>query len=441
MMPRRLLLSTLGLATVLSPLAARADLDAYVKAADNSFAWKAAGGAETAVGTVTLIDLTSQTWQGIPWKHKVRVYSPKNPAYPDAVLLFINGGSNDSQPKPEDDLVGFTLAQVCGTRVAMLPQVPNQPLWGGKKEDDLIGETFVKFLETKDPTLPLLLPMTKSAVRAMDALQQWGEKEGKPVKRFVVTGASKRGWTTWLTGAVDPRVVAIAPMVIPTLNMRAQTKHQLDVWGKYSEQIDDYTRRGLTEKFDQPEGQVLWKLVDPYTYRDRLTMPKLQINGTNDRYWTHDSVNVYWDDLKGPSYVVYLPNAGHNLAVNRDYAINGVGAFSRLVLSGRPLPPLTWTPERRDDGSLRLSVAAPGAKAVQFWTAATKDRDFRESKWEAAPPVAACAEPGQEPSYTGLLKKPAAGHALILGDITYEVDGVPLHLSTQVYEVGPKVKD
>ena len=125
-----------------------------------------------------------------------------------------------------------------------------------------------------------------------------------------MTGGSKRGWTTWLTGAVDDRVVAIAPMVIVMLNLGKQGPNQLKVWGKYSEQIDDYVERGLTEKTETPEGTKLWKMVDPFTYRDRLTKPKLLINGTNDRYWTLDALDLYWDGLKGPKYLVELPNAG-----------------------------------------------------------------------------------------------------------------------------------
>lgn len=420
------------LAALFCPRASMADLDSYVQKPDPSFSWKVESNADTSSGKVFTFDLTSQTWRDIPWKHAMRVYAPKEVAYPDAMVLFITGGSIGNKPSTTDDLLGITLAKLCGARVAVLPQVPNQPLLGGKKEDDLIAETFTNFLNSGEEDWPLLQPMVKSAVRAMDALQEWGAKEGKPVARFVVTGASKRGWTTWLTGAVDRRVVGIAPMVIPTLNMKVQMKHQLETWGFPSEQIIDYTQRGLTQRFDEPEGSKLWKLVDPFTYRERLTLPKLQINGANDRYWTHDSVSVYWNDLHGPSYVVYLPNAGHGLNEHRDYALNGVAALFRHAVTGRPLPKVSWESEPTDDNGVRLSVTAPGAQAVQFWTTESSSRDFRESKWTSHP-----AEKVDGVSIH-TLAQPASGHGLVLGDITYTIDELPYHLSTLIFETGAK---
>src|SRR5438093_4658446 len=107
------------------------------------------------------------------------------------------------------------LARKTRAPVAFLYHIPNQPLLDGKKEDALIAETFVRYLKTKDGAWPLLFPMVKSLVRAMDALQDFCKKElGLEIRRFIVSGASKRGWTTWLTGAVDPRVEAIVPVVI-----------------------------------------------------------------------------------------------------------------------------------------------------------------------------------------------------------------------------------
>ncbi len=40
------------------------------------------------------------------------------------------------------------------------------------------------------------------------------KKNGNNITEFIVAGASKRGWTTWTTGAVDSRVIAIIPVVM-----------------------------------------------------------------------------------------------------------------------------------------------------------------------------------------------------------------------------------
>ena len=430
----KIVTAAIGLVLLVAPTRpVRAGLDEYVKKADPAFAWSLLKADSSDAGTLYHFKMTSQNWQGIPWIHHLQVYEPAQVTYRDAMLLFITGGSTDNMTSEERD-IGFGLAKLCGARVAVLPQVPNQPLLGGKKEDALIAETFVRYLETKDENWPLLFPMVKSAVRAMDAVQAWSKEAGKPVPiRFVVTGGSKRGWTTWLTGASDPRVVAIVPMVIDTLNMKAQKAHSLEVWGKSSEQIGDYTSRGLNDKFDEPDGKHLWMMVDPYTYRDRLTMPKLLINGLNDRYWTLDAMNIYWDDLKGPKSVIYVPNAAHNLKVNKHYATNGIAAFFRHQISNRPWPQLSWKHNDGDQGALRLAITStPPPRSAKLWVALAETRDFRDSTWDATEMTIA----GNVAN--GEVARPAKGFIALVGDVEYETDGIPFHLSTQVRQSGAK---
>jgi PhoPQ-activated pathogenicity-related protein len=398
----------------------------YVAKPQPDFKWSVKSSIETKDGKIHEVHLTSQKWQDIVWKHNLYLYEPTNLATPNHALLFITSGRIDAPPKV-NHAMGMQLAKTAGSVVAMLFQVPNQPLMGDKVEDDLITETFLKYLETRDPNWPLLFPMVNSAIKAMDAVQQIAEKEWKrPIKTFVVTGASKRGWTTWLTSASDPRVVGLAPMVIDTLNFQPQMKHQIECWGVYSEQIEDYTKKGLVEVMQNQPEIPLWRWVDPYTYREKITQPKLIVNGANDRYWTLDALNYYWDDLKGPKSIHYVPNGGHGLEGGREQALATVAVFSRLTAQGKSLPKMDWNFTKTPTG-YRLDVKSD-AKPQQalMWSTTSATKDFRTSKWVSSPMT-----PTNE-GFAGAVLRPGAGHYALHGAMTFEIDKTPILLSTQM---------
>lgn len=371
-------------------------LDAYIARDEPLYKWeKVAAAAQAAppeiagnplvailAGGVEVheLRLTSQQWQGRAWQHRVQVFRPAKMEFPRTALLYVTGGGGSAL----ETMVGRALANATGATVVSLFNIPNQPLYG-KYEDALIAHTFQQYLETGDATWPLLFPMTKSAVKAMDAVGEYSREQGwSKLDQFVVTGASKRGWTTWLTGAVDKRVIGIMPMVYDNLNLQAQMPHQLESWGEYSEQIKDYTRLGLQEKMATERGGKMAAMVDPYTYRERLTMPKLIVNGTNDRYWALDALNFYVNDLPGPTNVLYFPNAGHGLGDQVPMLITSLSAWFRQVAAEKPLPRVELLKIAPQDGERRFTLTSrTELAAARLWVATSATRDFREAKWNA----------------------------------------------------------
>jgi PhoPQ-activated pathogenicity-related protein len=415
---------------------ARADLAEYVKKPDDAFSWKLKEKKEANGVQVWEIDLVSQKWHDVTWDHKLLVYLPKDAKPGKTMTLFNTGGT----PNFRWQYIGLEVARQSGAPVAVLYGVPKQPLFG-KSEDALIAETFVRYLETKDDSWPLLFPMVKSVVRAMDALQAFSKDEWKePLKDFIISGGSKRGWTTWLTAATgDARVKAIAPMVIDTLNMLEQMKHQKEVFGKPSVMVHDYVERGLIPLPDTEEARKLWKMVDPYSYRDKLTLPKLLLLGNNDPYWTTDALNLYWDDLKGPKWVTYVPNAGHDLQQDGrpdgGRAIAALSGFTRHIVADNPMPKLSWK-YAESDGKVRLTVeGSPAPKGARLWVAKASTRDFRESKWEERK-----ATLGKDGMVSGEVDAPKEGCLAVYGDLDYEIGGVKFNLCTQIRVVGEPVK-
>ena len=414
------------------------ELREYVKRPEPDFAWKKLATAETPHGVVHTLEVTSQKWQGIVWTHGLQVVVPKG-VKPQATMVLWNQGG---KPSAGSAVLALQIAERVQAPVAFLYGVPNQPLLGGKTEDALIAETFVKYLETGDGTWPLLFPMVKSVVKSMDAIQAFAKAEWQfDVTHFVVTGASKRGWTSWLTAATgDPRVKAIAPLVIDTLGFAAQMRNQLAAFGKPSEMIADYTRAGLIPIPDSPAARKLWAMVDPWAYRDALTLPKMIVNGTNDPYWPLDALNSYWGDLKGPKAVAYVPNAGHDLREADDggsrqlfpkRAIDTLASFCKSQVFDRPLPTLTWD-YAATGATLTLKPAGP-VKSVSLWTASSDSRDFRKARWTQS----------LAPAYSGgevalPVPAPSEKFTAAFGEVVFDFEGLSFHDSTQVRILEPK---
>ncbi len=363
-------------------------LESYINNRDNSYEWELYEKHELEDVTLYNILLTSQKWKDYTWRHHLAVLVPREIEHDGALLYLSSGNNSDEMPnwrKNDDGSIQFMeyIAKKNRAVTAVLFQVPNQPLFGNLTEDEIISLTFYNYKQDKDYSWPLLFPMVKSAVRSMDAIQEFTRNElNHEINGFLVSGASKRGWTTWLTGASDSRVEAIAPMVIDMINMPKSISYHLEAWGEYSPQIKDYVELGVAQDVDTEEGKDIVAMVDPFSYRDKLTMPKLIFNGTNDEYWPVDVIKLYYYDLPGENYLHYVPNAGHSLGDKRQ-AINALNSFFAETLLDEEYTQNSW--EVEEDGSeviVTIDVSAEELAGVQLWSAYSDDRDFRDNKFD-----------------------------------------------------------
>lgn len=363
----------------------------YLNNKDKTFDWRLEKSVRAEGLTIYQIVFTSQQWRGINWRHELIVMAPENVKCKDALLFITGGGNKDEQPRLHnlDDGLIKALGQIAVKNQAVTSiiwQVPNQPLFDDLTEDALISYTLHNFQNDGDFTWPLLFPMTKSAIRAMDVIQKFSKKELKlKVTHFVVSGGSKRGWTTWLTGASDSRIKAIAPMVIDVLNMPVNVDYQKKVWGDYSIQIEDYVKLGIAQQMSSSEGSEIVAMVDPYSYRKNLTMPKMIFIGTNDEYWPVDAVKNYIDSIPGNNHLCYIPNAGHDLG-DKTQALNTLSAFFGTTITDRNYPECRYT-LNDTNGKISLAVTTSPEKlsGAALWSAVSTDRDFRDEKWSSTP--------------------------------------------------------
>jgi len=417
-------------------------LDRYIAAPDTNYTYHLVKSIPGKGYNVEILEMTSQSWltekevNRTLWKHWVIITRPDEVAHSTG-LLFIGGGKNEPNPPggPDGNMVKIALATK--SVVTELRMVPNQPLiFGGdgheRVEDDLIAYTWDKYLRTGDERWPARLPMTKSAVRAMDTVTSFcAGTEGGQIKvdSFVVAGGSKRGWTTWTTAAVDKRVKAIVPIVINMLNIEPSFRHHWQAYGFWAPAVGNYVEQGIMDWQGTKEYRNLMKIEEPYQYRERFTMPKFIINATGDQFFLPDSSQFYFKDLPGTKYLRYVPNADHSLK-NSD-ALETLLSSYYAVLNRSALPRFTWTTEH--DGALRVR-AKDAPKTVKLWQATNPNaRDFRLETLGPGWTSTDLSDQGGG-TFIGRVSKPEKGWTAFMVELTYEPEGfpAPLKFTTQV---------
>ena len=304
-------------------------LDEYVHSIDESFEYKLIKTISGEGYKTYIVDLTSQSYltkddiDRTEWKHWLIIVSPDVIKHQTGMLV-IGAGDNDGKIPQGPDQLSVEYAKATNSVVASLGMVPNQPLtFSGESkprwEDAIIAYTWDKYFETGEDRWPLRMAMTKSAVAAMDAIQLIIEDmNGTKIEKFVVSGASKRGWTTWTTGGVDDRVEAIIPVVIDILNLEPSFEHHWSAYGFWAPAIQDYVDMEIMDWWGTKEMESLFELVDPFNVKERFEMPKLLVNAAGDQFFIPTSSQFYFDELPGEKYLRYVPNADHNVAEGTD---------------------------------------------------------------------------------------------------------------------------
>lgn len=355
--------------------------------------------------TTHLLQMTSQEWLDssratpVVWTHWMTVIVPDE-VDSEVSLLWIGGGSDSEEPAGGENRMLIEAALQTNTITAEVSRVPFQPISFSadtsdqRSSDALIAYGWRQFLESgaADDSAEWLarVPMTKAVMRAMDTLTEFSDTVAETTSRkFVVGGASKRGWTAWLTAAFDDRVAGVIPVVIDLLNVVPSFEHHWRSLGEWSPAVSDYENEEIMRWLYSAEFRRMMELVDPYSYLGNLAdIPKYVINAGNDEFFVPDSWQFYWDDVPGEKYLRTIPNTGHDVSGTDGYET--LISFYDAVLSNRQLPLFEWEVDATE-GIIRFETESENPpEEINIWSASNSDgRDFRLNvvyqAWDSQP--------------------------------------------------------
>ena len=105
----------------------------------------------------------------------------------------------------------------------------------------------------------------------MRAVEEFTRKESlADINGWFVAGASKRGWTTWMVGAVTcpdcPTILGLAPLVPIVPSLLPEVHRQWMSYGGFTFAFNDYIDAGLIDQLDGEAFGNAMKIINPIHY-------------------------------------------------------------------------------------------------------------------------------------------------------------------------------
>ncbi len=305
-------------------------------------------------GSVRMIiaEFKSVEWGGSTWTHTMIYLEPQPPR--SNLALLTAGGFGPNPNATFRYIVRFSLAS--GVPVAIITKVPNTP--PGMDESLLLALSNVRALKTGDLRLSLLYPMAQAYIKAASLVEKLAPH---PPSGFVISGGSKRGWTTWIVARHDPRVVALIPRSFNVADIALVKEAQLDAYGEL---------RGGSKFFRSAAGEGnltslpgyhgFLQEYNPVSWINEVKdKPILVIMGTNDELFP-PGLEATYIHLHPNIHVAYLPNASHTGVHGLEETWATIFSFIKHIEEERPWPEVGIDVERIGN-VLAVNASAQGA--------------------------------------------------------------------------------
>jgi len=185
--------------------------------------------------------------------------------------------------------------------------------------------------------------------------------------------------------------------VIDPLNLEPSFEHHYRSYGFWAPAIAEFERAGITRWAGTPQFAALIRSEDPYSYRDRLTMPMFHRQCRRRPIFSARLLKGEFVD-----------------------AAESIASFYQSILSDTPRPSFSWN--FADDGSIRVRTESKPS-AVRLWQAENANaRDFRLATIGAAYTSSSLSDQG-DGLYVGMVPQPKQGWTAYFVEMTFPTGG------------------